>query len=189
MNGLSNWVYFLSHYIDFALSATASMIIFLVMATAFSLEIVSISPGPIIILLLVWVNTAISLSFAISCLFDKARNALVGTFIVLLMSIVISIAAAAIWESDPPGPFFLWPPFACYTAVGIINSRAIKLDAPALTTQTMGSDRKLVTALTYLSVEWIVFLLLAMYGEVRHIHKCRRITDSWLACDSDRVRY
>jgi len=166
MNGLKSWIYFLAHYLDFFLSATISMCIFLLVAAAFRLEIVSISPGPIIILLLVWINTAISLSFAISTIFGNARNALVGTFLVLLMSIVISIAATAIWNNEPPAPYFIWPPFACYTAVGIINSAAVSLDAPALTAATMGDGGMLLTAIYYLLVEWVVFFLIAIYGQV-----------------------
>ena len=166
MNGLKSWIYFLAHYLDFLLSALVSMAIFLLVAAAFRLEIVSINPAPIIILLIVWINTAISLSFAISTIFGNARNALVGTFLVLLMSIVISIAATAIWNNDPPAPFFIWPPFACYTAVGIINSRAVSLDAPALTGSTMSDGGKLLTAIYYLLVEWVVFFLIAIYGQV-----------------------
>jgi hypothetical protein len=166
MNGLKTWIYFLAHYVDFLLSATISMTIFLLMAGAFRLEIVSINPGPIIILSIIWINTAISLSFAISTLFGNARNALVGSFLVLLMSIVISIAATAIWNNDPPSPYFIWPPFACYSAVGIINSRAVSLNAPALTASTMGDGGKLLTAIYYLLVEWIVFFLIAIYGQV-----------------------
>src|SRR5208283_1681261 len=106
MNGLKSWIYFLAHYVDFLISAILSMAIFLLAAAAFRLEIVSINPGPIIILLIVWINTAI-------------------------------------WDNDPPSPYFIWPPFACYTAVGIINSRAVSLDAPALTASTMGDGGEL----------------------------------------------
>ena len=158
-------VYFLAQYGDFLLSAGVAVIIFLIVAAAFRLEIVSISPGPIIIILLVWINTAIALSFAISTLFGNARNALIGTFIVLLMSIFISVAAAAIWDINPPAPYFIWPPFACYTAIAVVNARAVSLDAPALTAQTMGSDNTLVTALAYLTVEWFMCCLLAIYGQ------------------------
>jgi hypothetical protein len=171
MNGLKSWIYFLAHYVDFLISAFLSMAIFLLAAAAFRLEIVSINPGPIIILLIVWINTAISLSFAMSALFGNARNALVGTFLVLLMSIVISIAATAIWDNDPPSPYFIWPPFACYTAVGIINSRAVSLDAPVLTASTMGDGGNLLTTIYYLLVEWVIFFLVAIYGQVRPASK------------------
>ena len=177
MNGLKSWIYLLAHYIDFLISAIVSMIIFLLVAAAFRLEIVSINPAPIIILLIVWINTAISLSFAISTIFGNARNALVGTFLVLLMSIVISIAATAIWNNDPPAAFFIWPPFACYTAVGIINSRAVGLDAPVLTGSTMADGGKLLTAIYYLLVEWVVFFLFAVYGQVRT--RQNNLTSSW----------
>jgi hypothetical protein len=166
MNGLKSWTYILAHYTDFLISAFISMSIFLLVAAAFRLEIVSISAGPIIILLLVWINTAITLSFAISTVFSNARNALVGTFLILLMSIVISIAATAIWTNDPPSAFFIWPPFACYTAIGIINTRAVGLAAPVLTVGTMNTGGKLLTAIYYLLVEWAVFLLIAIYGLV-----------------------
>jgi hypothetical protein len=177
MNGLKSWIYLLAHYVDFLISAIVSMIIFLLVAAAFRLEIVSINPAPIIILLIVWINTAISLSFAISTIFGNARNALVGTFLVLLMSIVISIAATAIWNNDPPAAFFIWPPFACYTAVGIINSRAVGLDAPVLTGSTIGDGGKLLTAIYYLLVEWVVFFLFAVYGQVRPLQN--NLTSSW----------
>jgi hypothetical protein len=177
MNGLKSWIYLLAHYVDFLLSAIVSMVIFLFVAAAFRLEIVSINPAPIIILLLVWINTAISLSFAISTIFGNARNALVGTFLVLLMSIVISITATAIWNNDPPAAFFIWPPFACYTAVGIINSRAVGLDAPALTGSTMGDGGKLLTAIYYLLVEWVLFFLFAVYGQVQTLQN--NLMRSW----------
>lgn len=166
MNGLKSWIYFLAHYVDFLLSAMVSMAIFLLVAAGFRLEIVSISPGPIIILLIVWINAAISLSFAISTMFSDARNALVGAFLVLLMSIVISVAATAIWDNNPPSPYFIWPPFACYTAIGIINSAAVSLNAPVLTTSTMRDGGKLLTAIHYLLVEWVIFFLIAIYGHV-----------------------
>jgi hypothetical protein len=177
MNGLKSWIYLLAHYVDFLICAIVSMVIFLLVAASFRLEIVSINPAPIIILLIVWINTAISLSFAISTIFGNARNALVGTFLVLLMSIVISIAATAIWNNDPPAAFFIWPPFACYTAVGIINSRAVGLDAPVLTGSTMGDGGKLLTAIYYLLVEWVVFFLFAVYGQVRTLQN--NLTHSW----------
>lgn len=158
-------VHFVAQYIDFAISAGVATIIFLLVAAAFRLEIISINPGPIIIILLVWVNTSISLSFAISTLFGNARNALIGTFIILLMSIFISIAAVAIWDIDPPAPYFIWPPFACYAAIGVVNARAVSLDAPALTVRTMGSEHRLVTPLAYLCVEWFLLCLLAIYGQ------------------------
>jgi uncharacterized membrane protein len=82
------------------------------------------------------------------------------------MSIVISIAATAIWNNDPPSPYFIWPPFACYTAVGIINTSAVSLAAPALTVGTMKTNPKLLTAIYYLLVEWVVFFLIAIYGHV-----------------------
>jgi len=166
MNGLKTSIYFLAHYIDFVLSAGISVIIFLLIALSFRLEIVSINPGPIIILLIVWINTAVTFAFAISTLFDNGRNSLVGTFIMLFMSIVISLSSASIWNNDPPNAFFLWPPFALYTAVSIINGRAISLAAPALTAETIGTDPKLVAAIAYLSVEWVVFFLLSIYGAV-----------------------
>lgn len=130
------------------------------------MEIVSINAGPVVITLLIWINTAISLSFFLSAFFSNARNALLGTFIILLMSIFISVSAVAIWDISPPDPYFLWPPFACYTALGIINARAINLDSPALTVQTMGVDGKLKSALLYLFVEWIAFLAFAVYALV-----------------------
>jgi hypothetical protein len=51
-------------------------------------------------------------------------------------------------------------------ALGIINTRAISLDAPALTVQTMGRDRKLRSALLFLFGEWVVFLGFAVYALV-----------------------
>lgn len=166
MNGLKAWVYFLAYYIDFVLSAAISAVVFLLFAAIFRLEVVSINPGPVILLLLVWINTAVSLSFALSALWGNARNALIATFLLLLISIFICGAAISVWNVTLPNAFFIWPMFACYTALSIINVRAISLGQPALTIQTMSSEPKLVAALAYLAVEWVIFLLLAFYGHV-----------------------
>jgi len=50
--------------------------------------------------------------------------------------------------------------------IGIINTRAVSLDAPALTVSTMSDGGKLLTAIYYLLVEWVVFFLIAIYGHV-----------------------
>jgi hypothetical protein len=68
MNGLKPWLYFIAHYVEFFVSGLIALTVFLIFARIFRLEIVSISPGPVIVLLLVWLNTAITLSFAISVL-------------------------------------------------------------------------------------------------------------------------
>jgi len=47
-NELILWIYFLAHYIDFFLSAMLSIVIVLIVAAIFRLEIVAINPGPII---------------------------------------------------------------------------------------------------------------------------------------------
>ena len=69
MNGLKPWLYLVAHYIEFFISGALALTIFLIVARLFRLEIVSINAGPVIVLLLVWLNVAIAFSFAISVLY------------------------------------------------------------------------------------------------------------------------
>ena len=69
MNGLKPWLYLVAHYIEFFISGALALTVFLIVARLFRLEIVSINAGPVIILLLVWLNVAIAFSFAISVLY------------------------------------------------------------------------------------------------------------------------
>ena len=88
------------------------------------------------------------------------------------MSIVISIAATAIWNNDPPSPYFIWLLFVCYTTVGIINTRTVSLAAPALTVGTMNTSPKLLMAIYYLVIEWVIFFLIAIYGQALYSSLC-----------------
>lgn len=54
------------------------------------------------------------------------------------------------------------------------------MDAPALTGSTMADGGKLLTAIYYLLVEWVVFFLIAIYGQVnpRIQHRLMTVGDS-----------
>ena len=50
--------------------------------------------------------------------------------------------------------------------MAIINSAAVRFEAPALTLATLGNGGKLLTAFWYLLGAWAVFLVISIYGHV-----------------------
>ncbi len=164
MAGLSLRTYFFTRYFEFLLLELISMVVFLLVALAFRLEIISIHAGPIILVIFVWINTAVVFAFFLAAFFSRSRNALVSIFTMLLLSIVIFIAATAIWDDDPSPAFFIFPPFAAYSALGAINDAAIRQGAPAMTASTMTNVVRV--AIYFMLGEWAVFGIFSGYFHV-----------------------
>jgi hypothetical protein len=65
----------------------------------------------------------ISLAFFFATLSNKSRLALLSTFLVVLCSVVISLATVDLFiDTQAPWLYLCWPPFAFYRALTVINT-------------------------------------------------------------------
>jgi tryptophan-rich sensory protein len=78
--------------------------------------------GVILVLFYLWGNAQIALTFFLSAIFTRSRTANIATILLVLCSVIISLTIDTLYPDDPISPaYFLWPPFAFYRALGLVN--------------------------------------------------------------------
>jgi hypothetical protein len=130
MNGMKLWAYYSSHYITFYILYAVSTIIFLIIGRVVKLTFFTLTdPFLLLLLFFLWGHVQISLAFFFSAFFNKSRIALVLTFLIVLCGVIISLVTDSLFASgaDVPIAFFLWPPFAFYRAMSVVNTASFSL--------------------------------------------------------------
>ncbi|KAJ3379607.1 hypothetical protein HDU92_006560 [Lobulomyces angularis] len=114
MNGLKAWAYYLSHYITFFILFLISSAIFLIAGVFSGLELfVKTEKLTLVVLFLCWGLAQNALVFLFASLFNKNRNALVSVFLIVLVSVNVSLATEQLFIGEVyPFAYFVWPPFA-----------------------------------------------------------------------------
>ena len=116
MNGVKEWTYYLSQYITMLLLSMISSFFFIIMGVGTRMTLFTATQSSAIwFLFFIWANNQISLAFFFSTLFNRSRTALVIVFLLVLCSVIISLAVDTIFVSQAmPLILAFWPPFAFY---------------------------------------------------------------------------
>jgi hypothetical protein len=124
MHGLSTFTYYLSHFVHYFILQLLSSIFFILAGVALRLKFfVNTGAGVYIILLLVWAFTMVGLSFLISLCFNKSRPALITTFVLVILSAILTFFEDIIFNYEfPPLWYYLWPLFAFFRGLNEIGS-------------------------------------------------------------------
>ncbi|OMH81975.1 ABC transporter A family member 9 [Zancudomyces culisetae] len=164
MNGLKNKAYYLGHYLHFLVLTVVSSIVFLVSGIAFKLEMFTeTSKALLIVLLFVWWNLQIAISFFFSTFFNNSRVALVITNLIVFWGVVIDATVTFIFDTTIPIPYLLWPPFAMYRAIAALNNAAVSTERPGYTFSDVVSGDVVFNCLIAMAIEWLVLLVLSFY--------------------------
>ena len=77
MHGLSTFAYYLSHYIHFTILQWICSAVFIASGFVFNMPFFTMTdPGVYVLLLLLWTNAMVGISFLLSLMFTKSRLAL-----------------------------------------------------------------------------------------------------------------
>ncbi|OMJ19519.1 ABC transporter A family member 9 [Smittium culicis] len=164
MNGLKYSYYYISHYIHFFILTVWSSIFFLIGGKAFKLEMFTkTSLALLIILLLIWGNVIISISFFLSSLFKRSRSSQVLVYLIVLWGVIIDSTISFIYTSSPPLAYLIWPPFAMYRAMSRLNAAAISTERAGYTLSDVKPGDDVFNFIIALVIGWAVYLLLAIY--------------------------
>lgn len=82
--------------------------------------------GVLILIFFMWGHAQVALSFFFGSIFARSRTALVISFLVILCSVLVSLAADALFEEGAPSAYFIWPPFAFYRILAVVNTAAFR---------------------------------------------------------------
>ncbi|CAG8495571.1 10808_t:CDS:2 [Ambispora gerdemannii] len=165
MNGLKSFSYYLTHYIHFYSLHIVTTTVFIVTGVLFKMEFFTLTdPGVYILLFFFWGHIQIALALFLTVFFSKSRTALVITFMLVLCGVIISLSTTQIFLDDKaPGYYFLWPPFAFYRALTLINQHSIsKSKLPYRMSDLTGSD-EVLSAIIAMIVEFVFFMGLTFY--------------------------
>lgn len=140
MNGLKMSVYYLSHsgnyliyvsyiLVTFFILSAISLTAFVIAGIKFNLSMFTKTDiFVIIVTLFLWTIVQISLAFFFASLFNSSRIANISVILIVLCSVIISLGIDNLYPDDPLSyAYFIWPPFAFYRVLGIINRSSFSL--------------------------------------------------------------
>ncbi|KAJ3297347.1 hypothetical protein HDU79_003962 [Rhizoclosmatium sp. JEL0117] len=165
MNGVKAWAYYVSHYVTFFLLFFISTLVFMVVGKGAKLELFTkTSPAVLIVLFFLWGNVQIVLAFVIATLFSKSRIALVLTFLIVLVGVVISLVLTNLFKNSTQAPLLnIWPPFAFYRGLSLMNTAAFTPGALPFGTEQFSSGTEFRSICVFLFGEIFVYGGLALY--------------------------
>ncbi|KAJ3395761.1 hypothetical protein HDU80_010204 [Chytriomyces hyalinus] len=162
MNGMNTWLYYLAHYLTCFVLYACSTLVFACAGYFSKIEMFTLtSPVVLFVLFLLWGNAQVCLSFFLSTLFKQSRIALVITYLLALISVVVSTVLSLLFKgSRQLAVINIWPPFAFYRGLLLANESSSK--TPLTTSQLFG-DTELRTICVFLLADSVLFALLAAY--------------------------
>ncbi|KAI9329182.1 hypothetical protein BDR26DRAFT_872834 [Obelidium mucronatum] len=165
LNGLKSWTYYLSHYVTFYILYTFSAAIFLIVGVKSNLTFFSQTQvGVLILLFFVWGHVQIVLAFLFSTLFSRSRIALVLVFLIVLVGVIVSLVAERLFSNTTaPAGFFIWPPFAFYRALTLINKASYSPGVRPYKISMLTQGDEVRTCISFLAGEIFVYGAVAMY--------------------------
>ncbi|KAJ1336897.1 hypothetical protein BSLG_006657 [Batrachochytrium salamandrivorans] len=165
MNGMSSSSYYFMHYITFIALYLISAMVFMICGAAYGLSLfILTSPGLLILLLVLWGNVQVGMAFVLSALFKRSRLALVFVFLLVICGVMIAVTFdTAIGNKDVPTYFFLWPPFAFYRALGVLNRASFQSGLQPYKFAMLKPGDQVYTAIVALAVQIPIFFALATY--------------------------
>ena len=165
IHGLTSRAYYATHYLHFFTIQVVSSAIFIGSGLVFGLKFFTATDAWVyIVLLLLWANTMVCLSFLLSLFFSKSRFALIMTFVIVVLSANISGVSNIIFNYEtPPAAWYLWPFFAFYEGLNLIgNATSSAFRSPYTFADLVWGD-ELSKIMLFLLGESIVCLLLLAY--------------------------
>eukprot|EP00834_Sanchytrium_tribonematis_P000418 NODE_8_length_66115_cov_0.981823.p3 type:complete len:827 gc:universal NODE_8_length_66115_cov_0.981823:24198-26678(+) len=165
MNGLKTSTYYFTHAITFFILHVLACVVFTVTGIAFRLKFfVNTDPGVYILLFLFWGLVQIAMAFFFATIFDKSRLSLIVSFFTVLVNIIISLALDRLQVNGYNTFFFIWPPFAFYRALSLINAGSYDSDLTPYTLANANPPDNVGLALIALSLETIAYIFMAYYA-------------------------
>ncbi|KAI9184058.1 hypothetical protein H9P43_003111 [Blastocladiella emersonii ATCC 22665] len=164
MNGLKSSTYYLAHATHFYFLHLLSSIVFLASGYIFKLEFFTMTdPGVLIILFIVWGFVQIALAFFLAAFFSNSRNALVVSFLFVLLAVIVNTSTDNLITDQAPAAYLIWPAFAFYRALSLINRATFNKSLVPYTVSMLRGGDEVLRCLVFMIVEVFVYLLLAWY--------------------------
>jgi len=121
MNGMKSIVYYIFIYITDLILCMASMFCFVLAGKLCNMNLFAqTSPQVLLLLFFIWSNILVEISFIFSFFFKRSSTALVISFLIVLISIILAFALYT--EMESTYSYFIWPPMAFYYILYVLGN-------------------------------------------------------------------
>jgi len=162
MNGMKSTTYYIFVYLTNLTLSIISMGCFIIAGMICRMRI--FTETSIVILLLeffVWANIQVVLAFVISFFFKRNGSALITSFLIVLLSIVLSLSL--IENFDQTYMYFIWPPCSFYYILYKLSTFAVSLSEPAYKLHNFVPGDRIFNVTMIMIVDFIILCILALY--------------------------
>ncbi|KAJ1549716.1 hypothetical protein HK405_002571, partial [Cladochytrium tenue] len=119
---------------------------------------------PLTLLLVLWANQVVALAFFFAAFFNKSRVALVFTLFFAVGGGIISLTNENIYQDTQyPIGFYVWPPFAFYHGLQMMNAMSYEPGKQPFTYKDMTYTNDVTLAMLALTLGTIVYGAVAVY--------------------------
>ena len=168
MNGLKKMTYYFVNYVHIFIMQLIGAVFLLIGGFIFQYSFFTeTAAGVYLILFLLWSFCTVSLVFFIKTFFAQARQGMIVTNILMMLSIAIQLVVVNLFTtSGPPAAYYIWPPFAFYSAIHYINIASYDdtMMPYSMSTLSNASD-PVAMAYIALVIGAVAYLLVAFYLE------------------------
>ncbi|KAG4100115.1 hypothetical protein H8356DRAFT_1036252 [Neocallimastix lanati (nom. inval.)] len=162
MNGMKSRTYYISVYITNLILSIISMLCFNVVGYISGLKFFVRTEWTLLLLeFFVWANVQVVLSFLLSFFFKKNGSALVGSFLVVLISIILALSLFSLFADN--SFYYYWAPFAFYHILILLNVSALDSEHPAYALKDLVPGDKVYEPTKYLIIDFIILFILVLY--------------------------
>ncbi|KAJ3033330.1 hypothetical protein HDV00_006486 [Rhizophlyctis rosea] len=165
MNGMKPYTYWITHYLHFFTLHVISSAVFLIVGWGARLDMFrKTEVGVLLAVFFMWGNVQVALALFFATFFSKARTALVLVFLIVLCGVIVSLAMDTLFAIGfAPPAYFIWPPFAFYRILTVLNTAAFSKRLRPYTVGMIRPGDEIFTALMFLVGQTIVLLFLTFY--------------------------
>jgi hypothetical protein len=171
MSGLRMSVYWFANWIYQMIVFVLVMVCMYAAGWAFQMRLFTqTSPWLLALVLGLWGNVLISFSFLLSTAFNKAREASIVSYFLVIMGVIVSnlLNGSVFLSENPPFWFLLYPPFAFYRCLFIIVEACVNLQCLDLSSvfgaaTGIATQRRLDGILLLLIAQSLFMFFLAWY--------------------------
>jgi ABC-type Na+ transport system ATPase subunit NatA len=122
------------------------------------------SKAAILIIFFIWGHNQIALAFFFSTLFNKSQSALIVVFILVLCSVITSLAIEQLFlEKAAPVIIYIWPLFSFYRALGLANRASFDPTRVPVTVSDLFSPQEIGQATFFQIVTIFLYFGLSFY--------------------------
>ena len=162
MNGMKSRTYYITVYLTNLFLSMLSMTFFNLAGYLCGFDLFVRTDWRILVIeFFLWSNIIVILSYFFSIFFKKNGSALVGSFLVVLISIIFGLTTYMIFFENPI--YYIWAPLAFYNILIELNSKALDLEHEAYHLKDLVPGDRVYVATKYLIIDFIVLFILVLY--------------------------